>query len=232
MAWASSFISVVVLGAIFFMRAPSHLSDAVKPFAATSMIAFSLFLLIQFFVNQFGFDRDGFRALILCPAERKLILLGKNLAGLPPAFVSGGLLLAFASVRLQLPPLLIAATFFQLVALFLIIVTGGNLISILAPQRIAPGSLRPTKAKSEMMILMLVLQLIFLVAMLPVFLPPLLELLWQKAGWPDFVPVNFILSALLCAAAIFSYWRLLAPFGRLLQRRETKILDLVTAEVE
>jgi hypothetical protein len=232
MAWASSFISVVFLGAIFFMRAPSHLSDAVKPFAATGTIAFSLFLLIQFFVNQFGFDRDGFRALILCPAERRLILLGKNLAGLPPALVFGGLLLAFASLRLQLPPFVIAATLFQLVALFLIIVTGGNLISILAPQRIAPGSLRPTKAKSEMVILMIVLQLLFLLTVSPVFLPPLLELLWQKAGWPDFIPVNFIFSALLCTAAIFAYWQLLAPFGRLLQRRETKILNIVTAEVE
>jgi MFS family permease len=232
MAWASSFISVVVLGAVFFMRPSSHISEAIKPFAATGTIAFSLFLLIQFFVNQFGFDRDGFRALILCPADRKLILLGKNLAGLPPAFVSGGLLLAFTSVRLQLPPLLIAATLFQLVALFLIIVTGGNLISILAPQRITPGTLRPTKAKSEMVFLMIVLQLLFLLAMLPVFLPPLLGWLWQNEGWPDFVPVNFILSALLCAAAIFSYWQLLAPFGRLLQRRETKILNIVTAEVE
>jgi hypothetical protein len=232
MAWASSFISVVVLGAVFLMRPSSHISDAVKPFAATGSVAFSLFLLVQFFVNQFGFDRDGFRALILCPADRKLILLGKNLAGLPPAFISGGLLLAFTSVRLQLPPLLIAATLFQLVALFLIIVTGGNLISILAPQRIAPGTLRPTKARSEMVILMIVLQLIFLLAMLPVFLPPLLGWLWQNEGWPDFVPVNFILSALLCATTIFAYWRLLAPFGRLLQRRETKILSIVTAEVE
>ena len=232
MAWASSFISVVVLGALFFVRSPSHMSDPVKPFAATGAITFSLFLLIQFFTNQFGFDRDGFRALILSPAERRLILLGKNLAGLPPALVSGGLLLALASLRLQLPPLLIAATFLQLIALFLIIATGGNLVSILTPQRIAPGSLRPTKARSEMMILMIVLQLVFLLAMSPVFLPPLLEWFWQREGGANFMPVNFIFSALLCLAAIFIYWQLLAPFGRLLQRRETKILNLVTAEVE
>jgi ABC-2 type transport system permease protein len=232
MAWASSFISVVVLGAMLFLRSPPHLSDATKPFVATGAIAFSLFLLVQFFVNQFGFDRDGFRALILSPVERRLILLGKNLAALPIAMVSGGLLLALVSLRLQLPPLVVTATLLQLVALFLIITVGGNLISILAPQRIAPGSLRSTKAKSEMVFLMIVLQSLFLPAMSPVFLPPLFELFWQKAGWPDFVPVNFILSALLCAAAIFAYRQLLAPFGRLLQRRETKILAVVTAEVE
>jgi MFS family permease len=232
MAWASSFISVVVLGTMLFLRSPPHLSDATKPFVATGAIAFSLFLLVQFFVNQFGFDRDGFRALILSPAERKFILLGKNLAALPIAMVSGGLLLALVSLRLQFPLLVVAATLLQLVALFLIIAVGGNLISILAPQRIAPGSLRPTKAKSEMVLLMIVLQSLFLLIVSPVFIPALLALLWRNVGWPDFVPVNFIFSALLCAVAIFAYWQLLAPFGRLFQRRETKILNIVTAEVE
>jgi hypothetical protein len=146
--------------------------------------------------------------------------------------VSGGLLLALVSLRLQFPLLVVAATLLQLVALFLIIAVGGNLISILAPQRIAPGSLRPTKAKSEMVLLMIVLQSLFLLIVSPVFIPALLALLWRNVGWPDFVPVNFIFSVLLCAVAIFAYWQLLAPFGRLFQRRETKILNIVTAEVE
>jgi ABC-2 type transport system permease protein len=232
MAWASSFISVVVLGTMLCLRSPPHLSDPAKSFVATGTIAFSLFLLVQFFANQFGFDRDGFRVLILSPVERKFILLGKNLAGLPVGLLSGALLLAFVAGRLKLPPLIFIATLFQLVALFLIIAVGGNLVSILAPQRIAPGSLRPTKAKSEMVFLMIVLQLLFLLVVSPVFLPPLFEWLWQKAGWPDFVPVNLIFSALLWVAAILIYWQLLAPFGRLLQRRETKILNIVTSEVE
>lgn len=232
MAWASSFIAVVMLGAMLFLRSAPRLSETFKPFIATGTITFSLFLLVQFFVNQFGFDRDGFRALILSPVERKFILLGKNLACLPIALVSAGLLLALVSLRLKLSPMIVAATLFQLVTLFVIVAVGGNLISILVPQRIAPGTLRPTKAKTEMIFLMIAIQLIFLLTVSPIFLPALLELLWQKANWPDFVPVNFIFSALLCAAALLMYWQLLAPFGRLLQRRETKILEIVTAEVE
>ena len=46
------------------------------------------------------------------------------------------------------------------------------------------------------------------------------------------VPVNLILSVLLAALAAFAYWQTLGPLGRLLQRRETKILGVVTVEVE
>jgi nitrate/nitrite transporter NarK len=46
------------------------------------------------------------------------------------------------------------------------------------------------------------------------------------------VPVNLILSVLLAMLVAFAYWQTLGPLGRLLQRRETKILDVVTVEVE
>jgi hypothetical protein len=62
--------------------------------------------------------------------------------------------------------------------------------------------------------------------------PPLLEWLWVKAGWPALVPVNLLLSLLLAALAALVYWRSLEPLGRMLQRREIKILNTVTAEQE
>jgi ABC-2 type transport system permease protein len=46
-------------------------------------------MLVQFLANQFGLDRDGFRSLILSPADRRLILLGKNLASLPVGAIFG-----------------------------------------------------------------------------------------------------------------------------------------------
>jgi hypothetical protein len=60
----------------------------------------------------------------------------------------------------------------------------------------------------------------------------LAELLWRQAGGPGVVPVNFILSVLLAGLAAFAYRQTLGPLGRLLQRRETKILGVVTVEVE
>jgi hypothetical protein len=69
-------------------------------------------------------------------------------------------------------------------------------------------------------------------AVAPVFLGPLGELLWRLAGGSDAVPVNLILSAALAALTIYVYFLLLDPMGRLLQRRETRILNVVTVEVE
>lgn len=232
MAWAFPFIMVVIAAGTVFSRKSFHLPAEAKPFAATGAAAFSILMLIQFFTNQFGFDRDGFRSLILSPADRRCILLGKNLACAPAGLIPGALLLALLSVSLRLPPLTIIATLLQLMTLLLIVGLGGNFVSIIAPQRIAPGTLRPSKTKIEIMLLMLVLQLLFIIAMSPVFLPPLSEWLLRRDGLPGFVPVNLILSAMLCAAMMILYWQSLGPLARLLQKRETKILESVTVEVE
>jgi ABC-2 type transport system permease protein len=232
MAWATSFIVTIILGATFLFRATANMSDAVKPFVATGSVVFPVFFLAQFFANQFGFDRDGFRSLMLSPADRRLILLGKNLAALPIAAAFGALLIALTTARLQLPLLTVLATLFQLASVLLMAGIAGNLLSILIPYRIQPGSMKPTKMPGLAMVVLMFCQMLFPVAMLPVFAGPLLELLWRRSDLPDFVPVNFICSALLCGVMVFAYWQLLAPTGRLLHRRETKILGVITVEVE
>ena len=57
-------------------------------------------------------------------------------------------------------------------------------------------------------------------------------LAWRRLDLPAAVPVNLILSIVLAALAAVLYWQTLAPLGRLLHRRETKILGVVTVEVE
>jgi len=232
MAWASSLLVPLIVGGSFLFRSPANIPELVKPFIATGAVAFSVFLLVQFFANQFGFDRDGFRALILSPAARRLILLGKNLACLPAGAGFGVVLLTFISVRLRLSLLILVAVLLQLFALLVLAALVGNLLSILVPYRIQPGSMKPTKMPGLAMLLMVLCHLLFPVAMLPVFVPPLAELVWQKAGWPSALPVNLLLSGTLAALMAFVYWQTLGPLGRLLQRRETKILGVVTVEVE
>src|ERR1039457_322494 len=232
MTLGSSFIVTIILGATFFFRSTASAPDAVKPFFATGSVVFPVFFLAQFFGNQFGFDRDGFRALMLSPADRRLILLGKNLAALPIAAAFGVLLIALTTARLQLPPLTVLATLFQFASVLLMAGIAGNLLSILIPYRIQPGSMKPTKMHGLAMVVLIFCQVLFPMAMLPVFAGPLLELLWRRSDLPDFVPVNFICSALLCGVMVFAYWQLLAPMGRLLHRRETKILGVITVEVE
>jgi hypothetical protein len=232
MAWvASIFVPLIVGGSILF-RANLKLPDAAKPFFATGAVVFSVFMLVQFYANQFGFDRDGFRALILSPADRRHILLGKNLACLPVGGGFGLLLLLLISLRLHLSPLVFAAALFQLAAVLLLAGLGGNLLSILVPYRIQPGTMKPTKMPGLAMLVMMLCHMLFPLAIVPVFVPPLVGLLWQAAGWSNAVPVNLILSVTLAGLATLAYWQALGPLARLLQRRETRILAVVTVEVE
>ena len=232
MALGTAFIVTVILGASVFWRAAPKIPAAVKPFIVVGAMGFSLFMLVQFLANQFGFDRQGFCAFVLSPVDRRLILLGKNLATWPVGAAFGLLLLATISFWLRLPVLATLAAVFQLVTLLLLESLAGNLLSILVPFRIQAGSLKPTKMPAPAMLVMVLCQLLFPVAMVPVFVPPLLELLWHLAGWPALVPVNLILSVLLATLTALLYWGTLGPLGRLLQRREIKILNIVTAVQE
>ena len=108
----------------------------------------------------------------------------------------------------------------------------GNLLSIVAPYRIQPGSLRMSKMPISKKILTIALQLTYPLATAPVLLLPWAELTWRREGFAGALPVNLVLSALLCLAMAAVYAGTLAPLGRLLHRRETAILRAVTAQSE
>jgi hypothetical protein len=232
MAWATSLIVPMIAGGSLLFRGALKLPEAAKPFVATGAVVFSVFMLVQFFANQFGFDRDGFRALVLSPADRRLLLLGKNLACLPAGAAFGMLLLLVVAVPLRLSPVVLLAALFQLAALLLLAGLAGNLLSILVPYRIQQGTMKPTKMPGLAMLVLLVSHLLFPIVMAPACVPPLVEFLWRDLGWPDVVPVNLLLSVALAALVALAYWQALRPLGRLLQSRETRILAVVTAEVE
>ncbi len=82
------FILLVIFGSMFLVRRVDlpQAARPLLPFGAMMMILFSLSQLIG---NQFGFDRNGFRVFVLCPARRRDILLGKNLAVAPLALTLG-----------------------------------------------------------------------------------------------------------------------------------------------
>jgi ABC-2 type transport system permease protein len=233
MALGAAFVVPIILWASFLVRGKSlTIPENLKSFLAPGAMAFSFMMLVQFFSNQFGFDRDGFCAFVLSPADRRLILLGKNLAALPIICCSGLLLLVLVAVRLHLPALTILAGLFQIATMSIIVSLYGNLFSIYAPYRIQQGSLKPTQVSGSTRLAIFLGMMVFPFALSPVFLPALIELLWHVAGMPAAVPINLLFSIGLAALAALLYWQLLPSLGRLLQRRETKILEIVTAEVE
>jgi hypothetical protein len=202
------------------------------PFVATGAVAFTFFGLIQLMFNQFGFDRDGFRALVLLPVDRKHTLLARNLALAPLAFGMGLAFLVLLRFVAHLPLLVFLAAALQLAATYLFLSIVGNFISIMAPYRIGVGSLKPTKATGKTAVLIFFTHLLFPVAMVPIFIPPALGLFAGHLGWLPGAVVNVLLSLLLAALAAFLYWLSLRSLGNLLQRREREILQLVSQEVE
>ena len=232
MPLASSLVAMLLFGSAMLLRARSTLTPATAPLLSTGTVLMSSFLVFPFFNNQFGLDRDGFRVLILSPVDRRLILVGKNLACAPIAAGFGSLLLCGASLFLPLGWVDLVAALLQLVTLMLFAALAGNLLSIVAPYRIQPGSLRMSKMPISKKILTIALQLTSPLATAPVLLLPWAELTWRKEGFAGALPVNLVLSALLCLAMAAVYAGTLAPLGRLLHRRETVILRAVTAQSE
>jgi ABC-2 type transport system permease protein len=232
MALGTNIIMLIIFGSMVFLRRSSTLGDNFKPFIATGTIALTFFGMGQLMFNQFGFDRGGFRKLVLLPVPRKYILLGKNLAILPIAFGIGLSLLVLVKFLLGIPLVVIIAASFQLVAAFLLLSMVGNLLSVLVPYRIAPGSLKPTKVPAMTTLLIIVSHMLFPITMIPIFLPPVLGVLWSSVGWLGASSANFLFSAVLLVMLVFFYRLSLPSLGKLLQRREKEILNVVTREVE
>ena len=92
--------------------------------------------------------------------------------------------------------------------------------------------MKPTKMPGLAVLMLVVSQLMLPVAMSPLFVPPLLGLLGQSLGGVPASVINLVGSAVLAAILVFIYRWAIGPLGRALWRRETTILNTVSAEVE
>jgi ABC-2 type transport system permease protein len=223
---------LLIFGTMIFIRHSSNISVNFRPFVATGAVAFMFLSLSQLMFNLFGFDRAGFRQLVLLPTSRKQILLGKNLALLPVTAGTGAIFLLIVKIAMGISFVIVIAVVLQLLAAFLLLSMVGNLISVLVPYRIAAGSLKPTKSSTKTGILIFVSRIFFPMLMAPIFFPPAMGLLWSSVGRLPAAPVNLFCSAALFALLALFYRLSLRPLGELLQRREKEILQVVTKEIE
>jgi ABC-2 type transport system permease protein len=229
------FTNVIVLAAlvpIIFLNKFSGVSEVGRLFFGTGAVVFTFFGLIPQMTNLFGFDRDGFRALVLSPARRRDVLLAKNLALMPVALVLGLALLGALTIVAHLPLLQLAAGLCKLFAVFMLLSVIGNFVSVWAPYRVTAGSLKPTKPPAKTVVLIMLTQFLFPVAMIPIFIPPLLGLASEKlGGWPAPL-VDSLGSLCLTGVAVLFYWLSLDGIGDMMERREQKILLAVSREGE
>lgn len=232
MALTVNIVIFGVIGAGIIMRRPGTAPVELLPFLACGATAVTFMGLTQLLFNHFGFDRNGFRALVLLPTPRRHILMGKNLALLAVSFgvFSAFLVMVTALAHLRFSDIVSAVLEFA--AVFLIMSVLGNLASILVPYRVGAGTMKATKMTGITALLVFVSHFVSMAAIVPVFFPPLLGML---IGYVT--PISAAVATLLCAAVLAAlaallYWQTLAPLGRLLERREPKILEMVTHEVE
>jgi len=228
----SNFIMLLIFGTMIFVRRSANISDNFRPFVATGAVVFMFLNLSQIMYNLFGFDRAGFRQLVLLPTLRKHILLGKNLAFLPVAAGIGIIFLVIVKIAMGISFVIVIAAGLQLLAAFLLLSMVGNLISILVPYHVAPGSLKHSKSSTKTAVLIFLSRMFFPMLMAPIFIPPIIGLLFSISGWLPAAPMNLLFSAVLLALLAFFYRLSLGPLGELLQRREKEILEVVTKEIE
>jgi ABC-2 type transport system permease protein len=224
-------IMVAVFGSMVLTSSNAPPEEA-RPFIAAGAMAIVLLSVSQLVTNQFGFDRAGFRVFVLCAAPRRDILLGKNLAFAPLALGLGSVM---AIVIQVLSPVGIAqflALWPVMLSMYLVFCMMANLLSIHAPMAIAAGSMRPANMRGAVILLQLVFTIALPFALAPTMLPLLVELLvaelWSVTG----LPISLVLALLELGLVAVVYHYVLRSEGRLLQRRERRILEIVAGRAE
>ncbi|MFQ6096533.1 MAG: hypothetical protein ACE5O2_02315, partial [Armatimonadota bacterium] len=219
----SKLLSLIIVWLILFVSMPFRM----PPHVVVGVVGLiSVFPAFAFALNCLGYDGDGLNSLFLFPAPRALILLGKNVLALLMGVGGTTFGVIVAAVWLKQP----AGVFVLLPFLWafaLVMVAGGNVVSVYFPMRAARRGENPfARGMEQGCISGLIRMLVFsitLAASLPVaagyVLPQLLH-----------AHVLFGVTALLAIIyAIVVYSLVLPHAAEALLRREPEILEVCTA---
>ncbi|MFN6128514.1 MAG: hypothetical protein ACK5AC_20915 [Planctomycetota bacterium] len=183
--------------------------------------------------NQFGLDRAGFRTWVLSPIPRETILHGRNIAfGMPVwslavlVTLAVGLWWGLAIDKL----VFVALALTTFVPAYLLV---SDLMSILSPFGIPPGTLQPKEFSWKQVVLSLAISTLhptlLCLAALPLGVECLVEFLFpHTASWP----IAALVSVPWLGMAFLLYRWLLPSVGRCLENFELKILQTVTAPID
>jgi ABC-2 type transport system permease protein len=229
MVLLSPVIMMFVFGASV-MRLSSQPGEYTRPLMATAVLTMILFGMGQLAGNQFSFDRSGFRNFVLAATPRREILLGKNLALVPIilglAFIAVIVLQMFFPMRLDY----FAAALCQMITMFLLYCMYSNFVSILNPTATTAGSLRPAvKPSGKTILFALLTMVVFPFAMAPALIPLGLEFGLHRLGLSSGISIFLLFSLGEVLAVGYLYSWVLDRQGEMLQSRELKILEVVSA---
>jgi hypothetical protein len=204
-----------------------------RPLATSGLAAVVLmFGMLGPIGNQFGYDRSGFLAFVLSPAPRRDVLMGKNLAVLPFALA---MMVVMVGLQQWLNPMRfdhLVAVLFQWVSMYLLFCLAGNLLSIIGPIALKPGSGMPAGHQGIRsfgpLLLMMVAPALLGLTLGPLGIEALLSFLNCFARFPAYL----VFGAAQTVVMVWLYCRVLDWEGDLLQRREPQILEIVGSRIE
>ncbi len=210
----------------------SNPPELVRPLMAAGGYTFIMFMMVGLLGNHFGFDRSGFRVFVLSPAPRKDILLGKNLSAAP--FAVGFMFISALVFQLMRPMRVdhYLAVLVQMIPMYLVFCLMGNVLSIIAPMPMAAGSLKPAKPRATVLLVHLAFMVLFPVTLTPTLIPLGVEFLLQWTGTYAWFPAYLVFTIVELILVVWLYLLILDGQGRMLEQREQKILEAVTAKVE
>lgn len=205
---------------------------AVRPFIAAGAAGLLVLPLMQLVGNQFGYDRNGFRAYVLSPVPRRDILLGKNLSIVPLAFVPALFAVVLVAVVYPMRVDHCLAALVQPVSMFLLSCLVANGLSIYATIPIPAGGFKPAKIRAGPALAQGLGFFAYPILLAVTLVPMGAELLLAEYAGLGAWPVGLGLSLLGLAAAAACYRFGLAEEGRWLAAREQAMLEVVTSREE
>jgi hypothetical protein len=157
--------------------------------------------------------------------------MGKNLSFAPLVFGMAMLVLLALQVLAPMSWDHVLAMIPQFVSMYLLYCLLMNFLSICAPVFVAAGSLKPSNPKLTTVLMhLLTFSLLFPLTQAATLIPLGSEAALRFFGYGEHVPICLLLSLLECALVVVIYYFGSEALGNLLQSRESKILEAVTAK--
>ncbi len=230
------FVGPMILGIMFLLmiftdRVPK-IPPGLEPFVWLAGIVFLTFMCLMLLLNMFGMDRGSFRCFILLPAQRSEVLFGKNISLLPLVSFIALPLAAGLSYMAPVGLLSFFACACQMLIALIFASLAGNWVSIQFPIAMAPGTAKPVQVNLVTMLVQMVVMMAC-----PVFVLPgaaFFGIEWVLSNYFSirFLPVSAVLSIIELWLVGALYLHVIQSQGQLLQSRETRILELLTANAE
>jgi len=224
----SPIIMLGIFGVMLANNPDRGLLQRFLPMVSLGAIMLGLLSVGQLMQNQFGLDRQGFRALVLSPIPRHSILRGKNLALAPLAL--GASFLALLGLQLLVPTdaAHVVGGCLQALTAYLILCLVGNVTSIMVPMRLVENGLKVANARWRVVVFQIAAVFAMPLALSPLLLPALVESLFGDAAWARGLPLFALLHAGGLALTLALYLWVTKGQGELLQSREQRILEELT----